>query len=421
MKDIRAIILAAGEGTRMKSSRSKVLHQLFGKSIIEYGVDAVRKSGIREVHVVAGSNRQPLKALLGDHVNIVFQRERLGTGNAVERVYPLLKGFAGDLLVLAGDAPLIRAETLRQFRKQHAKGKAHASILTAELENPQGYGRILRDAENNVLGIREELDATPEEKQVREVNSSIYFFKSRELFEALKKIEPANRKGEYYLTDVIELFRKRSLIVKAYALARGKELLGINTRKDLAMAAKEVGRRNIEFQMAKGVTVVSPDTTYIESGVAIGPDTVIYPFTYIERDVKIGKNCRIGPFCKIRSGSRIKDGAVIGSFVEVVRSSVGENSLVKHLTYLGDATIGRDVNIGAGTVTANFDGKKKYRTRVGDKAFIGCDTVLIAPVSVGKGAKTGAGSVIPKRCNVPAKATVVGVPARLLERKRHRS
>ncbi len=419
MKDVRAVILAAGEGTRMRSSRSKVLHGLFGKSVIEHVVHAVRATGIAHVTMVAGKNPQDLKTLLDTKVNeFVLQSERLGTGHAVRCCEPRFKGFKGQVVVLAGDAPLILDKTLSGFIKRHLKEGTSASILTAELNAPQGYGRILRDYSGQVTGIREELDATPLEREIREINSGIYVFQAEKLFEALKEVKPANRKKEYYLTDVIGLFVKRGWRVGAYPLAKGDELLGINTRKDMAEAAKVLWKRNIDSQLERGVTVVSSENTYIEAGVKIGQDTVIFPFTYIEKDVTIGKNCQIGPFCKIRSGSSIKDGAVIGSFVEVVRSSVGEGSMVKHLTYLGDAEVGRNVNIGAGTITANYDGKHKNKTRIGDGAFIGCDTVLIAPVSVGKKAKTGAGAVVPSGKNVPANATVAGVPARVLEKKK---
>ncbi len=401
----------------MQSSRSKVLHVLFGKSIIEYCFEAVRGSRITKILIVAGKNHDDLKVSFGKTAKIIFQKERLGTGHAVMCTSLELKRFQGDLLVAAGDAPLILTRTLERFCREHSTSGAYASVLTAELDEPQGYGRILRDGRGHVLGIREDLDASPLEKKIREVNSGIYLFRAKELFQALKEIRPVNRKKEYYLTDVVEVFCRRGLKVQAYPLAQGEEILGINTRKDLVKAAKEIWKRNIEFQLERGVTVVSPDTTYIESDVTIGRDTVVHPFSYVEKDVVIGKNCQIGPFCKIRSGSRIKDGAVIGSFVELVRSSVGENSMVKHLAYLGDAELGSRVNIGAGTVTANYDGRKKHKTRIGNRAFVGCNTVLIAPVSVGEGARTGAGSVIPKGKNVPAGTTVIGVPARVLKKR----
>ena len=416
MKDARAIVLAAGEGTRMLSSRSKVLHGLFGKTIIEHVVDALRRCGITDVTVVAGKNLEDLKLLLNAQVHLVLQTKRLGTGHAVQCCESWFKGFKGHTVVLAGDAPLILGTTLADFIKRHAAESADASILTAELENPQGYGRILRDYSGHVSGIREDLDASPLEREIKEINSGIYVFQTGKLFESLKEIKPANSKKEYYLTDVIGVFVKKQWPVKAYPLAKGDELLGINTRKDMAEATRVLWKRNIDFQLERGVTVVSPENTYIESGVRIGRDTVIHPFSHIEKDVTIGKNCQIGPFCKIRSGSRIKDGAVVGSFVEVVRSTVGEKSMVKHLTYLGDAEVGKGVNIGAGTITANYDGKNKNKTRIGDGAFIGCDTILIAPVSVGKKAKTGAGSVVPRGKNVPARSTVAGVPAKILSK-----
>ncbi|MBI4550149.1 MAG: NTP transferase domain-containing protein [Candidatus Omnitrophica bacterium] len=417
MRGIRAVILAAGEGTRMKSARSKVLHELFGKAIVSYCVEAARESGVRKVYVVAGSNRAELKKFFGGSVEIVHQAKRLGTGHAVMACEKALRGYDGDLFVLAGDAPLVRGATLAEFRSRFSKDGAAAGILTAELENPRGYGRILRNAAGEVTGIREDLDADECEKDIREVNSSMYCFRAKLLFAALKKVTPDNRKREYYLTDAISILAEQGEAVQGYALAGAAELLGINTRQDLADAAKEIWKRNLEAHMGAGVTVVSPGTTYIEAGVRIGADTVVHPFTHIEKDVAIGKNCSIGPFAKIRAGSRVKDGAAIGSFVEVVRSTVGENTLVKHLAYLGDATVGRGVNVGAGTITANYDGKNKNRTRIGDGAFLGCDTVLIAPVKVGRGARTGAGTVVPRGRNVPAGVTVVGVPAAVLKSK----
>jgi bifunctional UDP-N-acetylglucosamine pyrophosphorylase/glucosamine-1-phosphate N-acetyltransferase len=262
---------------------------------------------------------------------------------------------------MAGDAPLIPAETLKQFRQRHRREKSQASILTAELADAGSYGRILRDSAGRVTGIRETLDADEKEKRIREVNSSIYFFQAPKLFEVLKKIRPANRKNEYYLTDAIALLAESGEGVKAYCLAHPGALLGINDRRDLVMAAKEIWNRNIVFHLDRGVTIVSPENTYIEPDVRIGADTIVYPFTYIEKNVTIGKNCQIGPFCKIRSGTTVKDRSVVGSFVEIVRSSIGENSRVKHLTYLGDTHLGRNVNVGAGTITANFDGKNTER------------------------------------------------------------
>ncbi|HNV85528.1 MAG TPA: NTP transferase domain-containing protein [Candidatus Omnitrophota bacterium] len=415
MKNICAVILAAGEGTRMKSGLSKVLHRISGKPMISYVLDALRQAGIRRILIVAGSNHRELRALHGHEAEIIFQKKRLGTGHAVLTCGPRLERFKGSALVLTGDAPLLTAGTIRSFLKQYGSERPSAAILTARFENPYGYGRILRDASGDVTGIREELEANEEERAIQEVNSGIYLFETSGLFRALREIKPSPNKKEYYLTDAVEIMVRAGAKVRGYLLAGGREIMGINTRKDLAEAAKLIWERNLDFYMERGVTVMSPDNTYIEAGVKIGPDTVIFPFTYIEGDVSIGRNCKIGPFCKIRAGSKIADDAEIGSFVEINRSSIGKKTLVKHLAYLGDACVGSAVNVGAGTITANFDGKNKNKTRIGDRAFLGCDTVLIAPVSVGAGAKTGAGSVVLRGRNVLPGTTVAGIPAKKIK------
>jgi len=415
MKNVCAVVLAAGEGTRMKSRHSKVLHRIAGKPMISYVLEALRQAGIRKIVIVAGSNHRELRALYGREAEIVFQKKRLGTGHAVLSCRPRLKQFKGSALIVTGDAPLLTAATLRSFVEKYDSEKPAAGILTACFENPHGYGRILRNESGEVAGIREELEATPEEKGICEINSGIYLFDAGNLLNALRNVKPSPTKKEYYLTDAIEIMVREGLKVQGYPLAAGLEVMGINTRKDLAEAAKEIWKRNIEFHLDRGVTVVSPENTYIETGTKVGADTVIFPFSYIEQNVSIGKECKVGPFCKIRSGSKIADGAELGSFVEINRSSIGRKTLVKHLAYLGDARVGSEVNVGAGTITANFDGKNKNKTRIGNKAFLGCDTVLIAPVSVGTGAKTGAGSVVLRGRNVPSGVTVAGIPAKKIK------
>lgn len=402
----------------MKSSRSKVLHGLFGKPLVDYAVESAAGLHPERTLLVAGANRRELAPLYSGRAEIVLQSRRLGTGHAVMCCRPKLRRFEGDLLVLPGDAPLVRRQTLSELLSRHRKAKAHASFLTSYADEPHGYGRILRDSSGRVTGIREEVEASDSEKNIKEVNSGVYLFDTGCLFEVLDEIRPSRRKGEYYLTDAIEVLARNGRQVDAYPLAESGELMGINTREDLAVAWQEMGKRNVQYHLERGVTIVLPENTFIEADVQIGADTIIYPFSYIEKGVKIGKGCSLGPFAKIRSGSTIRDGAIIGSFVEIVRSSIGKGSLVKHLTYLGDTEVGEKVNIGAGTITANFDGKKKCRTRIGDRAFVGCDTILVAPVSVGRGARTGAGSVILSGKDVPAKATAVGVPAHILVRKR---
>jgi bifunctional UDP-N-acetylglucosamine pyrophosphorylase/glucosamine-1-phosphate N-acetyltransferase len=414
---ICAVILAAGEGTRMRSRRSKVLHEVAGKSIVAHGVSAVKRAGVSRIVLVAGRNRRDLESLFAGEAKVVFQRERLGTGHALACAVAALGRFEGDLLVVAGDAPLIRPETLRVLIRRHRKEGAEASILSARVEHPAGYGRIVRDGLGRVTAIREELDAAAWERSIHEVNSGTYVFRAPAARRVLRKVRPLNRKQEYYLTDAVEILVREGDGVKAHMLASETEISGINTRNDLAKASEAMWKRNVDYHLGRGVTVISPANTCIESDVHIGADTVIHPFTYIEHDVRIGRDCVIGPFAKVRSGSRIENGAVVGSFVEIVRTKLGRRTYVKHLAYLGDAAVGAGVNIGAGTITANFDGKKKNRTVIGDGAFIGCDTVLIAPVSVGRGARTGAGSVVLRGRNVKPRETVAGVPAKPLKGK----
>lgn len=415
MKTACAVILAAGEGTRMKSDFPKVLHEVLGKPLITYPVEAARGAGISKVVLVGGSNRAVLQKLFEKKTRVVLQSKRLGTGHAVLAAAAEWKSSRGNLLIMPGDAPLADAETLRALLKQHESSGARATVLSAAIENPRGYGRIIRDASGDVIAIREELDASTEEKAVCEVNSGIYVFDARSLWNALALIRKSAKKKEYYLTDAVEILARQGLKVNAFTARKSEVVLGVNNRLDLSVVTKYLLRRNIEKQLEAGVTVIDPGTVYIEEDVRIGRDTVIYPFTYIEKGVAIGSQCKIGPFCKIRADSTIADGAEIGSFVEIVRSKIGSKTRVKHLSYIGDAILGKDVNVGAGTITANYDGKNKHQTRVGDRAFIGSDTVLIAPVRLGSGVKTGAGSVLTRNSDIPAGKVVVGIPARILK------
>jgi bifunctional UDP-N-acetylglucosamine pyrophosphorylase/glucosamine-1-phosphate N-acetyltransferase len=322
-----------------------------------------------------------------------------------------LKKTGGKILVLPGDAPCVCAETLRQLVDVYEEKGAQAGVLSARVENPFGYGRILRDGEA-VIGIREELDASDEERQIAEVNSGIYVFDAALLFDRLKKVAKNDKKKEYYLTDVIEEIVRAGGKVVAHMASDSSEIMGVNTRMDLSEANRVLNAREIERHQKAGVTIVEPRETSIEKNVTIGRDTIIHPFTWIEHDVVIGEGCRIGPFAKLRNGSRIGDEAVIGSFVEVARSKIGAKTFVKHLSYVGDSEFGEKVNVGAGTVTANFDGSRKNKTIVEDNVFLGCNTVLIAPLKVGRGAKTGAGAVVCARQAIAPGKVVMGVPAR---------
>ena len=416
-KSVLALVLAAGKGTRMQSNVPKVLHEICGKPLLGHVLDAIAGAGIRKVVVVVGHGEKEVRSFISNRVGTVRQFPQAGTGHAVLCAERVLSRWNGLVLILPGDAPCVQPETIREMIRSHERSKALATVLTARVKEPHGYGRVLRSG-GQVRGIREELDATDEERKINEVNSGIYLFDGKALLKHLRALKRNKLKKEYYLTDAVETLVKEGKEIFGFQVSDEKEALGINSRWDLAMAEHVLNRREIERHSRNGVTVVSPDNTFIASGVTIGKDTVIYPFSWIERRVKIGSSCKIGPFAMVREGSRVGDQAVIGCFVEVVRSSVGKGSRVKHLTYLGDAILQENVNVGAGTITANFDGVKKQKTIIGKGALIGSNTVLVAPLKVGRGAKTGAGSVVLSKHHVPAGKTVVGVPAKIVHRKR---
>ncbi len=414
MTKIAALILAAGRGERMNSDLPKVLHRAAGSPLIEHVIESVHGVGARRIGVVVGAQSGPLRSFL-DGAEVVVQKKRLGTGHAVMQARKKFVHFKGDLLVLPADAPCIRTETLRELIREHRAHSVSASVLTARVEDPTGYGRILRRG-NRVVGIREELDATEFERQISEVNSGIYLFDTGKLFKQLAEVSRNPKKKEYYLTDVIEAFVRSGEPVRAHRIDDQREILGVNTRRELTVANQILNERELERHSKAGVTILEPSQTFIAKGVRIGRDTIVHPFTWIERGVVVGSKCVIGPFAKIRSGSKIGDEVVIGSFVEVVRSKIGAKTFVKHLSYLGDAEIGKKVNIGAGTITANFDGRRKHKTVVRDGALLGCDTILVAPVTVGRRAKTGAGAVVCARQPIPAGKTAVGIPAKVIKK-----
>ncbi len=415
MKDTAAVILAAGRGTRMKSEIPKVLHPILGKPMIEYVIDTAKEVGVGDIIVVAGFGKELLKdALKG--TKVVIQKELLGSGDAMNAVRPALGRFGGDVLVMCGDAPLLERDTLKNLIKRHRASQASATVLTANVNNPTGYGRIVKDSRGFVAKIVEELEADITQKCISEINTGTYCFKAKELFGALDEIKPDNKKKEYFLTDAIAVLHKRGKRVEAVAVEDADTAIGINSRRDLAEATKILKEKILNSLMDSGVTIIDPSTTLISPDVRIARDTVIYPNTIIERGVDIGGYCRIGPFARIRSGVRLDDMVEIGNFVELVRTRVGSRTKIKHHAYLGDAAVGADVNIGAGTITANFDGKKKNKTIIEDGAAIGVGSILIAPVEVGAGSTVGAGCVVPKGRNIPRGATVVGVPARILKK-----
>jgi len=415
---MEAIVLAAGKGTRMCSELPKVLHPVFEKPVLGYVLEILAGAGIKKTYVVVGYKAEAVRSFLKPYGAVpVLQHEQKGTGHAVMMAKAALKGAQGPILIWPGDMPLVKPETLARFLAAHKESRAHVSVLSCIQAEPFGYGRIVRD-EGRFRAIREEPDAMMEERAIREVNTGIYLFDKKALFEALERIGRNNQKGEYYLTDTIEILRREGYCVEAFCLASAEEGQGINSQKDLAAVTKKVNEREIARHQAKGVMFMAPDQTFVSPGVKIGKGTMIYPWCFIQSAVEIGVNCEIGPFAKIRSGTVIGDGSVVGSFVEVNRSRLGKKVLAKHLAYLGDAVISDGVNIGAGTVTANFDGKNKHQTMIGKNVLIGSNTVLVAPVRVPDGAKTGAGSVVIPKIKIKKGDVIAGVPARPLAKKK---
>jgi len=414
-KKIVAIILAAGKGVRMKSDIPKALHPICSRPMLGYILDIVRKLKLSQAIFVLGHKHEEIKKLLMPGAKIVIQKRLKGTADAVKQALPLLRNFKGTVLVLYADNPLLRLETIKKVLRHHAEHKVAATLLTAKLDEPRGYGRVLRDKYASICGIAEEKDADDFQKDIKEVNTGIVCFDKDRLLEAIKYVRPNNRKKEYYLTDTISILYKKGSLIDSVRISDIHEALGVNSRQDLSSANKIMQRRINEALMKSGVSIVDPDSTFISYGTKVGGDTTIYPFTVIERDVKIGRHCFVGPFIHLREGTVLQDEVKVGNFLEVVRSKIAAKTKARHFGYLGDSRIGRAVNIGAGTVTANFDGRKKNVTVIRDKAFIGSDTVLVAPVKIGRAAKTGAGSVVLKRKNVPDGAVVAGVPAKPLK------
>lgn len=415
MTDIVAIILAAGKGTRMKSRTPKVLHEILGKPIILYVLDALKAAGVKDTITVAGHGIDLLKKTV-TKARIVEQKKLLGSGDAVATARKALENYSGDVLVICGDTPLVRSQTIAAIIEKHKSSGADLTLLTAKLKDPMGYGRIIRDGAGAVQKIVEEENANLYEEGVNEVNVGTYCFKARPLFKALEAVRPDSRKKEIFLTDTVGIMHREGRRVETLEVDDVEEMIGINSRQDLAEATQSMKRRILDEIMSGGVTIEDPASTTVYQGVTIGPDSVIHPNTVIQSDVAIGAGCLIGPFARIRPHVRIGDGVEVGNFVELVRTTIGAGSKVKHHTYLGDTTVGEGVNIGAGTITANYDGKEKNRTVIEDGAFIGVGAILIAPVRIGKGAVVGAGSVVPKNHDVPKGATVVGVPARLFKK-----
>lgn len=425
---LKTLILAAGKGTRMKSELPKVIHEVNGIPMISKIIKVLEILKPEENILILGHKKEEVLKVVGENADYVVQTEQLGTGHAVLQAKDKLKDYDGDVMILCGDTPLLREETLKELYKFHKDTDSATTILTSIYDNPFGYGRIVKE-NGLVKAIVEEKEADAEIKKIKEVNAGVYCFKGRELFEALSKITNNNEKGEYYLTDVIGIQVGEGKQVQSYVLSDNIEILGVNSKVELAQASKVLrDRKNIEL-MEKGAILIDPATVYIEEDVEIGRDTIIYPGAVLQGKTVIGENCQIlgasrivdsilrnnikvessviedsilengvtiGPFAHLRPKSHLKEKVHIGNFVEVKKSVLEKGVKAGHLTYLGDAQIGEDTNIGAGTITCNYDGKNKFKTIVGKNSFIGSDSMLVAPVIIGENALVGAGSVITK-------------------------
>jgi len=462
-KGVVAVVLAAGKGTRMRSNLPKVLHPLLGEPMICHVLRALRYAGIppeRTVVVVGYGGEQVARVVSSQGSYLLAnQTEQLGTGHAVKYAEPLLQklereepGAVQQVLILFGDGPLVRSSTLRQLLNYHLASRPLITMITTEAADPTGYGRIIRDKEGHFQQIIEEVELTPAQRPIKEINPSLYLYRAKWLWPALSRLKPSPKKGEYYLTDLpayaIETKMENGLPSVQTLKADFEEVLGINDRVQLAEAETVLRRRILQEHMLAGVTITDPATTYISATTKIAPDTIIEPNTHLKENCVIGQNCvigpnsilieatigddcivlasmvehstlenkvTVGPFSHVRPGSYLEEGVHLGNFAEVNRSHLGARVAQGHFSYIGDATLGHDVNVGAGTITANFDGKTKNKTIIGNNVFIGSDTVLRAPITVGDEASTGAGSVVTK--DVQAGVTVVGIPARPIRRK----
>ena len=440
MTDLHVAILAAGKGTRMKSARPKVLHHVAGRPMVDYVMRAAQSLSPRTTTVVVGHMKELLREGLTAYPGLSFatQEPQLGTGHALLQTASVLEGQNGFVLLLSGDVPLLKRHTLAELVKKHQDSNAAATVLTAMVDQPYGYGRIVR-IKGRISRIVEERDASPAQRKIKEINSGVYVFSLAPLFEALRGLATANAQGEYYLTDLISTYRRRRRTVETVVLEDPNEIRGINSRSELAEASRIVRQKKNEELRAAGVTIEDPATTYIDDDVVVGADTVIHPGVHLEGKTQIGQACEIhagvrivnsvledrvtvqnfcvinggrlgtgvtiGPFAHVRPETELHESVHIGNFVELKKSVLGKGTKAGHLSYLGDAVIGEGVNIGAGTITCNYDGKKKNQTTIEDGAFIGSDTQLVAPVSVGKGAYVGSGATI--RENVPAGSLAV--------------
>ncbi len=445
--NLSTIILAAGQGTRMKSDLPKVLHKLNGKPLVRYSIELASGLGSERTVVVIGNGAEKVKQAVGEAAEFALQQQRLGTAHAVQAAEDLLRNEDGSIVVISADMPLLKVDTLRRLADERISNSAPLALLTVHSRNPRGFGRIIRDESGNVTGIVEEAQATPEQLRIDELNVGAYCFDAGWLWRALKKIE-VSPKGEYYLTDIVSVAVSEGKTVRAITVDEEEEALGINNRVHLAEAEKVIRRRvNREYMLA-GVTMTDPDLVYIEETVRIGKDTILLPNTRLIGRTVIGEGCKIGPdtiisdstignhchllasviesailedevgmgpFCHLRKGAHLGRGVHMGNFGEVKDSHLMAGVKMGHFSYIGNATIGENVNIGAGTITCNYDGVHKHPTEIGENTFIGSDTMLVAPLKIGRNAKTGAGAVVTH--DVADGEVVAGVPARPMKKK----
>lgn len=422
-----SVILAAGMGTRMKSKMPKVLHKVCGKPLSKWVIDASKAAGADKVCAVVGHKAETVKEVLGDVCEFALQAEQKGTGHAVMQAIDVIKNSKGEVVILNGDTPLITAETINKAIEYHKNNGNQATVITAILDDATGYGRIIRDNDGSVLKIVEQKDASEEEKKINEVNSGMYVFDAQSLVYALDKITPNNAQGEYYLTDTLEILLSAGKKIGGYVISDNDEIRGINDRVQLNEAEKIMQKRINEYHMRNGVTMRNPESVYIEDGVEIGNDTEICQNVTIKSGTKIGSDCvigsgsmldravihdgvdvlssvilesevdegtHVGPFAYIRPNCHVGKEVKVGDFVELKNSNIDDGTKISHLTYIGDSDVGKRVNFGCGTVTCNYDGKKKYRTTIGDDCFVGCNTNFVSPINVGDGVYIAAGSTI---------------------------
>lgn len=434
--ELKSLVLAAGKGTRMKSDLPKVIYKVNGITMVEKILNELDKLNVEENILILGHKKELILNELGE-IKYVTQEEQLGTGHAVLQAKEILKDYDGDVMILCGDTPLLKSDTLKEMYDYHKSTKAMTTILTSIYENPFGYGRIVKEGEN-VVAIVEEKEANEEIKAIKEVNAGVYCCNAKELFKALDQVKNDNEKGEYYLTDIIKIQVSENKKISSFVLKDNEEILGVNSKVELAKASKVLRNRKNKELMEKGVILIDPETTYIEDTVDVRRDTVLYPTVILQGETEIGEGCEIigntriidsklgnnvviessvieesivedlvtmGPFAHLRPKSHLKNKVHIGNFVEVKKSTLEPGVKAGHLTYLGNATVGKNTNIGAGTITCNYDGVNKFDTIIGEEVFIGSSSMLVAPLNIGDRALTGAGSVITK--NVPAQALAV--------------